>query len=546
MSASHLRVVVSRVRGAHSSHLQCTVNSSGYVTRSLTRRMSAFAPFSGRKRRALLCPGREQAMKVAGRAKRGSFHPSALGSPLISKEDEDDDDDDDDEDNDNDRVMPLAAAASSAPQPSAASAPPTARVRHVLLLLLVIVGLGLGLGLACAFAPLHGGLALLYVVPNSASVAGSLAVTAAWLQQPKLRTAHSTQVVFLSLATLWYSGASLVFVASGRCQALQVAAAGWVASWLWSVPVSLDWLAQLLHHRGAGALRSNLLRWSHVCWPLSLGLAWPLLRATATPVAAHIGALNGTDGDGAPFAGWPSPATCKLATSPPSSLAPLFATFGVACLLHFGACCYGARLVASGPRVVWIRHRRRAASLSVAFGALHPPTLACFVYLASADRLPPPPLALWACALGAPLHGAISAIIQLAHEPGFIAWVRGVFALRGSCASRCCAAGCAAGCCASDASAEDSQPPPLAHTDSRVIHFDPRQLPSSGGANDPLRSAAAGGSAEMQALVQGILAEEAAASAESERCVRLCALPVALVIGAVLCVAMVLNDRTAS
>ena len=42
----------------------------------------------------------------------------------------------------------------------------------------------------------------------------------------------------------------------------------------------------------------------------------------------------------------------------------------------------------------------------------------------------------------------------------------------------------------------------------------------------------------MQSLIEGILAEEARTNAESQRCVKLCALPVILVIIATICVAM--------
>ena len=53
----------------------------------------------------------------------------------------------------------------------------------------------------------------LWVLPNALSILGSSVIIACWLSFPELRSAHTGQMVFLSVADVFYSCAWIVYAA---------------------------------------------------------------------------------------------------------------------------------------------------------------------------------------------------------------------------------------------------------------------------------------------------------------------------------------------
>lgn len=313
-------------------------------------------------------------------------------------------------------------------------------------------------------------------VPAVLSLLGVGAVCGSWIGWSSLRSVHFGHVACLAVASAWYALGVLVVAVTpdgeARCIAFKVTAAGWVASWMWSWPVSLDFLLLVrFHQRGNMGLRLWLARGSQLFWLLSAALSLPLLRADAYLVEDAV-------------------AVCAL-PSRPSGWPPrlLTITFGVTALfnliVHLSTLL--GRAADDMPAVVRLRHQRRAFSLGVCFCVLQPPTAAAFAYAyyAGAEGAPdvlggprpPRALALWAAQLGASWQGLLLGLVFGAWAEMGTAlrraglWCRGAAApCCASCCASCCVS-CAPGCAVAD---EDEQPA-LSHEDSRFVHFEHRE-----------------------------------------------------------------------
>ena len=266
-------------------------------------------------------------------------------------------------------------------------------------------------------------------VPALASLFGLFCVCASWVAWPTLR--------------------SVLFVAAlpdgtARCVAVKLTAAGWVASWMWSWPVTLDFLLLVrFHMRGNTGARYWLSRGSQLVWLLAAAVSLPLIRSDAYTVEDPI-------------------AVCALPTRP-AAWPPyaITAAFGVTALFNGAvhlSTLFG-RAAEDMPGVVRQRHQRRALCLCVCFCVLQPPTAALFAFnyfasdeaaAASNVTLPPQVISVWSAQAGASWQGLLLGL-------AFAAWADLGMGVRR--VVRCCS--------------RSEEVPVLGHEDSRFVHFDP-------------------------------------------------------------------------
>ena len=424
------------------------------------------------------CNGTRCEMAPPSPRRLGSFHPRALDS-----------------------VIPLSQAPSSSYAPR----------RFVVLLLVVALLVAAPIVLALTVTSAASTAASL---PPALSIGSSLAACGLWAWQP-VRSAHFGQVVCVCLACACFSSCWLLMLIARdpvtRCAAFKLALAGWVASFLWCWPLGLDWLLLMTGaRRGSGNTRRALSYACHLTWVAAAALALPLVRANALP--ANATATAGFAIDDAIAAAAAALPSCTLSELAPSwwpwVLAGAWAATYIFNVVVYLAC--GSRHAESTPRVVSERHRRRARCFALAFCTLQPPTALNFWYVvaggcggdASSGGISAPPLlALWAAFLGVTWQGAFTALTHAWHEPLILAAVSGA-------ACRDCAG-------------RDGGGAPLAHADSRFVHFEESFLSN---ARDHE------GSAEATEVVRRVLeAERQAVEADVPFRLALCLLPAGLV-----------------
>ena len=285
-------------------------------------------------------------------------------------------------------------------------------------------------------------------VPAVASLFGLFCVCASWVAWPTLRSVFFGHITCLAVATAWYA-VGVLFVAAlpdgtARCVAVKLTAAGWVASWMWSWPVTLDFLLLVrFHMRGNTGARYWLSRGSQLVWLLAAAVSLPLIRSDAYTVEDPI-------------------AVCALPTRP-AAWPPyaITAAFGVTALFNGAvhlSTLFG-RAAEDMPGVVRQRHQRRALCLCVCFCVLQPPTAALFAFnyfasdeaaAASNVTLPPQVISVWSAQAGASWQGLLLGL-------AFAAWADLGMGVRR--VVRCCS--------------RSEEVPVLGHEDSRFVHFDP-------------------------------------------------------------------------
>jgi hypothetical protein len=268
------------------------------------------------------------------------------------------------------------------------------------------------------------------IIPPALSLVGSLAVICAWMCNPMVRSAHTGQVACLSVACVWFSAAWLIFFAGAfagwtedaRCTAFKVALAGWVASFLWCWPISIDWILLMRgDHRSQGTARRTLSRMCHLTWFAAAGLALPLLRsyeAHLVPVT-NTSALESAEcarGEGADEP--PVLCVCHLDQLRPSWWPYVLAT-SWCCTVAFTICAHALCSSEDTPRVVGYRHRRRALTLAVSFCTLQAPAALLFWNLWSGpgEGAPALLLGIWSIFAGVPWQGASVGIAFAWNEP---------------------------------------------------------------------------------------------------------------------------------
>ena len=293
-------------------------------------------------------------------------------------------------------------------------------------------------------------------VPAAISLVTSLAVSSSWLLFPGVRNAHFGQAVCLLLACVWYSATWLVALygpdQSSRRVAFKLNLVAFIATFLWSWPIGIDWLLLMTgERRGSGAARRFLAIACHCTWLVAAGLGLPIVRSDA----AYYNISSSAD---SPLtnAATHLPTLIFTSITPswwPSLLVALWLATTVFNLLVFvlgWSCSSSASTV---PKVVAARHKQRALCTAVAFFALQPPTALMGYYaLHSAPDTPAPSLLLlWSAMLGVPWMGCIHSVLCIMHEPNLRSALRGWWAC----------------CCGSN-----NGPVELTHADSRFVHFE--------------------------------------------------------------------------
>jgi len=243
------------------------------------------------------------------------------------------------------------------------------RWRLVSLLLSLPAALGAAFGYCYVrLGLIHAAAQLLILAPNLASCVGSCFIIDAWLRDPTCSPFHLRSHVSLAVATLWYSTLSVSYALTQSCVIFRLAAFGWIATWVWALPISIDWLLLILCTPTDDWKQKQLFRWCHFCWPVSLvvGLPYVLVHdSSAELIMRH---------------GWPLPAHCDLGTTHggwPYLLSGAFAAFALVILCTFA---FGLRHSCDRlPLVVYRRQRRRAVPFVFAFLVMHPATLALHI-----------------------------------------------------------------------------------------------------------------------------------------------------------------------
>ena len=168
----------------------------------------------------------------------------------------------------------------------------------------------------------HSRVLVALALPAAVSLAATLAVAMLWVTLPNVRSGFFGQVTCQCLALTAFSASWLVALLIGegeaRCSAFKLSAAAWLGSFLWSLPLALDWLMLMSGaQRSSGGARRFLSRACHLTWLVAALMGLPVVRSKSEP-------LNGTavPSDPSPFAPFDAAARalprCALHTPSPS------------------------------------------------------------------------------------------------------------------------------------------------------------------------------------------------------------------------------------
>ena len=69
---------------------------------------------------------------------------------------------------------------------------------------------------------------------------------------------HLRSHVSLAVATLWYSSVSVCYALTQDCIVFRLSSFGWIATWVWALPIAADWLLLATWK----LLTSGLPKWS--------------------------------------------------------------------------------------------------------------------------------------------------------------------------------------------------------------------------------------------------------------------------------------------